>query len=46
MDPVLKHKKTRDEFRCFINYKNKDAGYVNLIASFSEEEAKTVSFRF
>lgn len=46
LDPVIKFKKPRDEFRCFINYDSKDAGYVNLIAEFKEENAKTLSFRF
>lgn len=32
LDPVVKFKKPRDEFRCFINYDRKDAGYMNLIA--------------
>ena len=46
LDPVVQFKKPRDEFRCFVNYDRKDAGYINLIAEFKEETAKTLSFRF
>ena len=46
LDPIIKFKKPRDEFRCFVNYNRKDAGYINLIAEFKEEDSKTISFRF
>ena len=32
LDPVVKFKKPRDQFRCFVNYDRKDAGYINLVA--------------
>ncbi len=32
--------------RCFITYKQRPAGYVNLMAEFSECQSEAVSFRF
>lgn len=32
LDPVINFKKTKDEFRCFINYDRQPAGYINIIA--------------
>lgn len=32
LDPVVNFKKPKDEFRCFVNYDRKQAGFVNIIA--------------
>ena len=32
LDPIIKMKKPKEQFRCFFNYDRKDAGYINLVA--------------
>ena len=46
LDPIINMKKTKQTFRCFLNFDSKPAGFVNFIAEFVEETAKTISFRF
>ena len=46
LDPIINFKKPKEEFRCFINYERKLAGFVNIIAEFTEEQARALSFRF
>lgn len=46
LDPIVNFKKAKDEFKCFLSCDKKQAGYVNIIAEFKEEQAQTVSFRF
>lgn len=35
LDPVINFKKPKEEFRCFLNYDRKNAGFINLIAEFT-----------
>lgn len=34
LDPIVNFKKTKEAFRCFLNYDSKPAGFVNFIAEF------------
>ncbi len=31
LDPIINLKKPKDEFRCFLNYDRKQAGFVNVV---------------
>ena len=46
LDPLVNSKQLKHEFKCFITYKQKDAGFINLGVEFIEEPSRTVSFRF
>ena len=46
LDPIINLKKPKEEFRCFIGNEMAMSGFVNVIAEFTEEPAKTLSFRF
>lgn len=45
-NPPPKQTKKQTTLRCFLNYDRKQAGIVQLLASFKEEKTTILSFRF
>lgn len=43
---IINLKKSREEFKVYINHLQKEAGYVNIVAEFKEEPTKAISFKF
>ena len=32
LDPIINFKKPKDQFRCFLSYDRKQAGFINIVA--------------